>query len=314
MKKLVIKSVLFCLPFALFWSLILLVDPYEYFNYSNYISREDKLRTAAKLNYALWKLIHYKRDPRPNILLGDSRMNAFSVDTVWKISGMKFANLAQASTSLDEICATFWEANSITNLRNVYIGLNLNVFNAYNARNRFEGVKVVLANPLLYIVNQDTIHATYLLIKSQFTTRVLKRNTILDIERPEMTRDAFWRFQLEITASAAYANYSRPTLQYLKLQKISQYCRQKGIKLVFIIPATHEDLQKKARSLGLTEAADIFRKDLALLGRVYDFDWSNDLTEERENFADPFHLRTEKVDIMIEEIWGRKLKYAKIYQ
>ncbi len=312
MKKLITRISLFSLPFVLLGALILFVDPYEYYNYFNCFSHKDKLSTSLKLNPPLWKLIHYKHAPIPNILLGDSRMNQFSTDDIEKLTGIEYANLAYGAGTLSEICETFWETAAVVNLKKVYIGLNLNLYNKSNASNRVEGVKAIFSNPLLYVVNRNVIHSTFLLIKNRFGSRDNEIIEEADSQRPKMTKEAFWLEQLGETTSRYYANYSKPNDKYLELKKISQYCKQRRIKLVFIIPPTHEDLRKKARDFGLEEAEHVFRKDLTSLGTVYDFDYPNELTVSRENFDDPYHVKKDKGVMLIEEVWGNKLKYARI--
>lgn len=128
-----------------------------------------------------------------------------------------------------------------------------------------------------------------------------------------MTKEEFWNYQLDTTTTRYYGNYGRPAALFEELQKISQYCKAKQINLVFIILPTHQDLRAKVRSFGLESAEKQFRTDMMTLGKVYDFDYSNDLTTKRENFKDPYHLSDEKAMELVYEIWGGKRKYAKIH-
>lgn len=291
--------------------MVVVVDPYEYFNLSSVVSREDKERISYKLNYALWKLIHYRRDPKPNILLGDSRMNQLPVNKIQKLTGQHYANLAYGSGTLDEICSTFWVAASVNSIQNVYIGLNLNLYNSYNSKNRVPGAKAIIENPFLYIINRDVLKAAYLLVKERIAQNENKGS--INIERPDMTREEFWRYQLDTTTTRYYGNYGRPVMLLKELQKISQYCAAKKINLVFLIFPTHEDLRAKVRSFGLESAAKQFRSDIMALGKVYDFDYTNDLTTKRVNFKDPYHLSEDKATELVDEIWDGKRKYSLIY-
>ncbi len=285
------------------------IDPFEYFNRSSMVSHEDKVRISSRLNYALWKLIHYRRKPSPNILLGDSRMNQLPEKKIKELTGQYYVNMAYGSGTLDEVCSTFWEATSIVPLKSVYIGLNLNLYNSYNSKNRVIGAKAILENPFLYMINRDVLKAIHLILKERIA--VDKPDGATSIELPDMTQEEFWRYQLDTTTTRYYGNYGRPVLLLKELQKISQYCVDKRINLVFIIFPTHEDLRAKVRSFRLETAERQFRIDLMTLGKVYDFDYMNDLTMSRENFKDPYHLNEEKAEELTYEIWGGKGKYVK---
>ena len=63
------KLVLFGLPFAVAFCVVALVDPYNYFRLPSPVDDALKSRISFKLNYAMWKMFDYRRDPRPDILL-----------------------------------------------------------------------------------------------------------------------------------------------------------------------------------------------------------------------------------------------------
>ncbi len=313
MRKVVVKAFFLLLPIAILASVVVFVDPFEYFNWFHAVSAEQKLKTSAKLNYTLWKLIHYRREPEPNILLGDSRMNHLSVQSIEELTGKRYANLAYGSGTLDEVCATFWEAASVSRLERVYIGLNLNLYNAYNSRDRVSASRAVIADPLAYLINRDVLKATLLLIEADWLSRRGHADKVQDLERPAMTVSEFWDYQLNVTTSRYYSNYARPVQRYEELCRISRYCAEHGIELTFLILPTHEDLRSKVRSFGLEEAEARFRSDLRELGTVYDFDYSNNMTDRRDNFKDPYHLTDAMASELVREIWGPEARYAKIY-
>jgi len=49
-----------------------------------------------------------------------------------------------------------------------------------------------------------------------------------------------------------------------------------------------------------------FKEDLKKLGDVYDFNYPNEITKERNNFSDPFHFRDEVAKTIVEELFKDK--------
>ena len=60
---------LFAVPFAVYIAVIIIVDPYEYIAISSIIPESDKKEISFKLNYAMWKLMQYRNNPRVNPIL-----------------------------------------------------------------------------------------------------------------------------------------------------------------------------------------------------------------------------------------------------
>jgi len=307
-KKFLIKSSAFAIPFIFLFSLVAIVDSYNYFNFFKIIPIEVKQKISYKLNYALWKLVEYRRNPYPNILLGDSRMNRIDPQEIKNISGEDYYNFSYGGGTLEEICKTFWIADKISDLKNVYVGINFNLYNMSKSYDRVTGATAVLENPMLYIINRDVLKATFRILWDL----LLNKNS--DIEKPPMSREAFWDYQLDVTARRNYATYTYPNSLHKELQKIVKYRREKGINFFFVILPTHVSLQDKVQAFGLVKEYDKFLSDLKELGIVYNFNYGNEFTQNRDNFIDPYHLRKEAISSLILEIWGGENKYAIIFK
>jgi hypothetical protein len=57
MKDFFKKLGIFLIPFPLYIGLVILLDPYNFFNVSHVITQETKKETSAKFNPQLWKLV-----------------------------------------------------------------------------------------------------------------------------------------------------------------------------------------------------------------------------------------------------------------
>lgn len=305
MKKLLLKTILFATPFIIFSIVILKIDPYNYFTYDPRQIRI-KLDIARKLNYALWKLIEFKRNSSANILLGDSRMGILNSEIILKNIGEKYYNFSYGGGTLPEMIDTFWFATTCTRIRNAYFGISFNHFNSYNNDNRVISAIQVLNNSLLYLVNRNVLNAAFKMIG----TRITKKSS--QIEKPAMDREKFWNHQLNVSARRYYENYKYPKKWYNELQRISEYCRANGIQLKFLILPTHAQMQAKIVEYDLSSEYEAYIQDLSKLAIVYDFNIKNSWTEERNNFDDPYHFKFKLAQELINEIWGRKRHWVQI--
>lgn len=303
MKLFIQKMLLLSIPFVLYGLLMILVDPYNYFNVCNIINDRVKLETAYKLDNCLWKLIEYKRKPISNILLGDSRLENIDVKEIEKITGEKYYNFAYGGGSLPEIVDTFWYSTKKCKLRNVYIGINFNLYNSYNSRNRFTTNNRLLGNPFLYVLNYTVIDGLRYNIYRQCINKEFR------IGVPTLNRKRFWKHQLEVVSPFFYKRYQYPKHYYKQLVEIANYCHKNTINLVFIIPPTHVELQNLIVDFNLTTQHKKFKEDLKKLVIIYDFNYPNDFTKNKNNFLDPYHCRKE-INPVVSEVWGNKIKYA----
>jgi hypothetical protein len=118
-----------------------------------------------------------------------------------------------------------------------------------------------------------------------------------------------WKFMLELVD---YKANPYPIKALDELKKISDYCRANGIKIVFVIPPIHSELRDRIRHYyAANKKFRKFKRDMARLGQVIDFDYDNDFTTKRENFSDPYHLSAQVDGMMMQEVWGNKRFYAR---
>lgn len=292
------KGFLFSIPFLIYGALIVAVDPFNYFGVSSLIDDANKRTTASKLHYALWKTVDFLRDPKPNLILGDSRMGQIQVPDVEAATGDRYFNFSYGGGTIPELIDTFHFADDHTDVERVYIGVSFINLNAFQNRNRFREAQSILGNPLLYLVNRIVLKAAWYAVLAQY------KGETIDVERPDQDRDAFWKHQLTTAIASHYGRfkYSREYME--SLRELAQYCKENGIELTFLIPPTHVDLQAKIAEFGLSAEAEEFNRDLRSLGHVIDMDFPNDYTRDRNNFLDPFH--TASSQNVRDAFWGER--------
>ncbi|MFC1462769.1 hypothetical protein ACFLQU_04100 [Verrucomicrobiota bacterium] len=308
------NATLFVLPFCVVGLLVGIVDPYNYFSAEGIIGVEAKRTISRDINNTMWALIEYNRAPCPNILLGDSRMGRLRASAVVQGSDEVYADLSYVAGTLPEMCATFWFASERTALKKVCFQVELGHYNMSNSGDRVSGAKAVLRNPLLYLFNRNVLKAAWLVAKAEPARRKAGagRTGAPAMGKPDMTKDAFWKYQLTVNAKRYYDNFVYAEQYQAELARISAYCKENGIELVFVILPTHTDLQDVMAGYGLAEARGRFLRDLAGLGRVLDFNYPNDMTRDRENFSDPFHIVHDITVTVAEEVWGGKREHSRV--
>lgn len=305
MTRFLARLVIFSIPIVIYCGVIALIDPFDFLNVVQIISPAVKASTAKALNVCFWKMNQYDHHPVSSILLGDSRMDAMPTDKLSKVTNREYFNFAFGGGSLNEMIDTFWFASRRTKLTDVYIGLNLNVYNDYNYTDRTATYKSIRNDPALYFVNRTILQAAAYEVYSQLT------DTDLKIGVPQMSREAFWRNTLDVLTARYYTNYVYPVKYRAELRRIAAYCKENHINMNFIIFPTHVDLQNRIRDFHLEPANEQFRSDLAAMAPTYDFDYVNDLTLQKDNFNDPYHYRPPIADIMIAEIWQGQAGYSR---
>jgi len=303
MKKLVLRPAIFAIPFLIYMGLVWLVDPFNYYRPASMVDTALKLDTAYRLDSHIWKAIEFRRQPAANLILGDSRANHLSAEKVTKITGEPYYNFAYGGGRLSEMIDTFWLASRKIKLKNAYFCINFYRYNGTETMNLVPQSLKASSNLFNYSFSKQTFKLTFRLLYAHLADEQFQIGT------PGATREEFWQAQLN-KARRNYKNYQHPKKYFADLTKISEYCEQHGIGLHFLILPTHVELQEKIAEFGLRKDEQVFKDDLCKLGPVIDFNYPNDFTRNRDNFADPFHFKGDGG--VIREVWSGRLVWGKV--
>lgn len=297
--KLAKRLAVFSIPFLIGALFVLLADPFNYFRVSSLVAEDVKAPITKKLNPGFSQLSAFDRDPKPNILLGDSRMQELEPITLKEVTGDDYANLAYGGGSLREAFDSFWIASKKIRLRKVYLGIALMTYNDYEIANRTELYKSVNENPALYFINRTVWESAIYSVYSELSGEKIRLGT------PKMSKDEFWQVELGILQKF-YEKYTEPVKYRRELGEIADFCRQNNIELNFVIFPMHTDAQKQIVDLGLAKPNQAMRSELSKLGKVYDFEKVNESTSDKNNFNDPVHLNEISQKQLIVDIWGKR--------
>jgi len=303
-RALLFRLFLLGLPFAMVAAIVAILDPFHCFPWSRAVAPDNETASLAyRMDPPLWKLAAFRRRPAPNVLLGDSRMALLHSTAIDSLTGERFANLGYGGGSLDEAIKTFWYADRLVRLRSATFGVNLDVYNQANAKDRVTGTIRTLENPALYLCDRLVLRTVWKEIGSRLSGRPAT------VGVPPMSPDAFWNFQLDVTARVAYESYRYPDSYRRRLEEVAIHCRERGIALRFVIFPEHADLQARAARFHLENARARMEADLARIADTVDLAEVVD-THDRSRFTDPYHFAPEQQAPIVRRLWGSARRRA----
>jgi hypothetical protein len=277
-----------CLP-------VYLIDPYGLFSKRSIVNDSVRLASAKRVNQVLQSIISFSKDPRPNILLGDSQMALFRADEIEAVTGLPYRNLAYGGGTLSEAITTFWYATRTVRLQRVYFGMSFYSFTD-SSRNRAVSAEHIVKRPFAYFSDGDVLEAAWDDVAARFLYHPVSYQPTVDVA-------TFWQQQLaELERRKRTYSASEQTLA--DLRALVHYCRTHGIEIVFVIPPEHEDVRRRIEKLGMDRQYADFKASVADLGPTYDCDIANEVTRAATNFQDPFHMTRATATLMTRSIWS----------
>jgi hypothetical protein len=301
MKQFLKNILILSAPFVVYLVLVAVVDPFNYLNISRTVDTTLKEGISQEVEPHLYRIIRFENDPKRNISLGDSRAN----NLARVLDSGSWANLSFGGASLKETIQTFWWLVEEYEVDTVLIAVSFSNYNKYNKRFWVEETLNIKKNAFSYAFSKYTFRSTVLLIKNSLFHQNVNLNT------SRLSKTEFWENHINTVPKKYFEKYAYPDNYYTHLVSISKYCSENNIHLIFWIPPTHVDYQGKIREFNLIEEERTFKKDMSSFGEVYDYNYVNEITNDRDCFRDPVHF-TNAVAISIrDEILHKKPFLAK---
>ena len=307
-KILLRKGSIFIFPIIAWICIVVIVDPFNYFNVSNTISENAKERSAQQINSLLYNTINFKNNLTNSIIIGDSRIRKLPTEEIKKLTGDDYYTMHSNAAKLNEIIDLFWFSDSLyfsassTNLENVIIGINFNLYNEYSYSNRVADVKKLLDNKFIYIFNWSILEAVYLALKNDFFS--INPNK-------KKHKETSWDYIIKTIAKNHYSKYKHPKETLLRLEEIGTYCKVNNINLVFLIVPHHKEFHNRLVKFNLVDEEENFKNDIKNIGRVIDFDFPNSITNCKSCFSDPIHTTDSIGEIIVREIFSDSIIIGK---
>ncbi|MBJ20222.1 MAG: hypothetical protein GY910_23530 [bacterium] len=244
----------------------------------------EKEAVSFKLSYYHWKLAQFKNTTAPVVLFGDSRTNALPEDEIARELGRPTYNFAFGGGNGFDAVDAFWFAVSQRKLERVYVGLNALILNDHNRVRRARRSLEVIQDPLRFYMSPLVTQATFKVLLFNFF------GVNLVTEKPPMSEDEFWQYQLATAPGQMFGDYAYPDQLLAELSGVADYCKKNGIDLTFMILPTHVDLQARREDFGIVSGYRRSIRALRVMGEVLDWDYPNRITRDRRSFDDPFHM------------------------
>lgn len=311
MVKLLVRLILFLSPFLLVALFILIVDPYNLVNISKVFNDETKIRVLNRSNSTtprgntLWKTIEYRRDPKENILLGDSKVAPLKSDELSEAIGMDIYNLGSAGFNYRSVIEMFWMAADRTELKNVIIQANFYSYNVEGNNYELYGpTRQVIKKPYTYFYNWDYLLDSFSVLYYQIS------GDEKFVSRGFHDTDDNWEKSTRlIETEYVLPRYQYPRSVHDDLVQIADYCKEHDINLVFVIPPDYYEVKEYIEKNGLSDKYLEFVQDLEALGPTVDID-AQDLpfSYNQDIFADHFHFKKEYTDSLISIFFQPEVK------
>lgn len=285
MKKFILKILLLVFPLLVYVSAILLIDPFNYYAFSDFVTYSIKRNAAYSVNPVLFNLLEFKRNPSSSITISDSRFAQKNLQLIEEKSGLKFSEVFVFDGMIKDIISGFWFANSQIHLKNVYISVSFNNFYVSQRNDLVKSADVVIKDPLLYFFNLNVINAAYKCISLKYDNSNYDSTSVINFDKM-----SFWNDILIKTKNRFYLNYSFPQEYIAELKEIADYCKVNNINLYFVVPPTSIDLQNLIHENGLTDKKEKLLSELSGIAKTYNLDFVNPITSNRELYYDPNHL------------------------
>ena len=203
MKRLSIKILFLSLPIIVYLILIFIVDPFNYFGVSNFISYDSKKSVTNIENPSLFNLIEFNRHPTENITISDSRFAGKDLPLLETKTGLKFSEMYIYDGMIKDLISAFWFTNSKVKLRNVYIAINFNNFFTTQRNDLVKSSETIINDPLLYVANLNVLKASIRCLK--LISKTTDDTTTYII--PKEALDNNWKRFLLVTDMRYYKNY-----------------------------------------------------------------------------------------------------------
>ena len=317
LKKIITRFSVFAMPILIWIGLLSIVDPFNYFQLNNFITIKSKEKTAKKFNSLLYNTIAFKNNPSPNIIIGDSRIKRFPLESIKKLSGDDYFILHSNAAKLNEIIDLFWLTNKKIKLENVIIGINFNLYNEFAYANRVSEVEEMIQNPLLYIFNGNVMEMTFKAAIYHFSNVAIpdvKRNIMLKKElngKSYKDKKVWWDYNIKTVAKNQYSKYKYPKKIKERLNEVNKYCEDNDINLIFINVPHNAEFSNRKNDFNLSEAEAQYKKDISEFGTVIDYDFPNQITNCKKCFTDPIHTNDSINLLMVREIFSDSLIIGK---
>lgn len=302
MRHFFLRILLICAPFALVFGAVVVVDPYNYFNWFHVVRDEVKLKNlnhdgkTMAFSNLMWKMKEYRRGVVPNLLIGDSRLSYFDLQYLDKATGQQWYNFGVPGGNHRTALDVFDYIDSIAPPKRLYVQVSFRNMAVGQDYDIFSEPLAVEGTPGLYLSNRRVLAATWLAIKASASPGSVQ----YDVLSPD-----HWNTVMTMERDAA-ASFKMDTAFYHRMEEVAVECRKQGTELILVEWPSHESLHAVRTETGLDAQRAAYADRLRSMATYVDLDTpGNTISADRNNFRDPLHLTTEAQRMVVHALLKR---------
>ncbi len=274
-----------------------------------------KERVAVDRHAQLYKTARYLRSREPFVILGDSRARALREKYFTSVRLPGVYNYAFGGGTMPEALSAYWDAAATGALKGAVIGVPLRMFSERYKRgkNQVLEARVWIDDPWRYYSSMDVFSVALDVLEASVPAPIdrwiaaardvnlgtimasaasasTKANASAAQDARAAARARKWKTQIEIAARSDWRTFKFAESYFDELQRVAAHAKANGISLIFFIPPTPLEMQVRIEDFGRTGVNFSYRKRLAALAPVVDFDFYSAWTDKNENFKDAYHF------------------------
>ena len=299
MRKLVVKTAVFLLPFILLFTLFFSFETSDYFGLRGnptYNSRPVSSMRKVLMNHP------------SRAVFGDSRIANTNMDYVKEVTGLDYTMLGFGGASLADCIDLFWFTAENTELEEVVFSINF-----YSAWGEQQSTRIPQVTGRATNVFEYVPRINYW-IEAAYSAKCAAVNVLADVlNHPEwavypedptdytaeqnIPQERGEKYRKNLEDYAAIINSNLPDVwwityeTYQQLYEIADYCDSHDIHLIFVFPPLQDSIYELViEARGFDEEIDKLKNNLKSVADVYDMQFRNDFSANEDYFFDGFHL------------------------
>ena len=292
MTKLLKKLALAMVPVVIYFAIFIYFEPYNYFGVKNSEYSGDS---------AMYRVREFNKEPSDVIILGDSKMAHFDMDTVEDYVGEKVGQLSFGGASFNESMDLLeYALEENPDIHTVYFAASFYTLNESYYKDRMSSIETTATNPFAYMLNFNY----NIEMLNEIKWFILGIKNVAEPHHKDWTDEDYfyedgtkreYRKNLEEyaldTIWGVVENYKYDTADVERYIELAKMCQEKGVKLYTVMPPMDDSLKELVvEPLGIHNHILSFIDSVSPYTEVINFEYNEENVFSEDLFYDGFHL------------------------
>lgn len=317
MRKLYLKFIFIFMFLILYFFMFLAFDSNDFSRVRvRYLHNLDEVKVVSyngdkvffNSPYPLLKYINdIDKNKEYSIILGDSKFTFLDTIRLSKISGDNYLNISYGGAALEESILEFWYTANRLKLKKVIFELD---FHALNNNWRMDRISKYF--DMSYV---DMLKAYYFDYYNNRTMLEEVYKAVRGIKGEEVTsKEELVKKGIE-DKKEVLKTYTINEEALEELKKISEYCKDNNIELIFFSPPLYSRMSELVEEKAdLAERLKEIKKELSKNAIVYDMQDKTELSYMESDWLDSSHFTGDIMRQVEDNLAGKSKKYMKIWE